>query len=263
MDNLRTYGSEPYDVVLLHGGPGGPGSLETISRRLSISFGIIEPLITSLSIKEQIEDLNSLIIHNSSKPMSFIGHSWGAWLCLLYASAFPDLVKKIIMIGAPPFEDKYVHKIEETRLSRLTENERKEFLLAENQLTDLHSQTGYLSSAFINLLTKTDVFEALPDETIDSKFYPSVYERVWTEALQMRSSGKLIEVIKEIKCPVVAIHGDFDPHPAEGVKNPLTEILPNFRFNLIERCGHYPWKEKYGKDILYKIFYKEMGSTCV
>ena len=79
----------------------------------------------------------------------------------------------------------------------------------------------------------------------------------------MRKTGKLVEFVKKIKCPVVAIHGDFDPHPVNGVKEPLSADLPNFRFNLIERCGHYPWMEKYGKDILYKILYKEIGSTCV
>jgi pimeloyl-ACP methyl ester carboxylesterase len=169
----------------------------------------------------------------------------------------------VIIIGAPPFEEKYVHRIEGVRLSRLTEKEKQNYKIAEQQLANLPSNAESLSPDFITLLTKTDIFEALPNETITSKFYPSVYKSVWGEASQMRSNGKLIGYSKDIKCPVVAIHGDFDPHPADGVKEPLSETLPNFRFNLIERCGHYPWMEKYGKDILYKIFYKEMGSSCV
>jgi pimeloyl-ACP methyl ester carboxylesterase len=252
MENLRTYGSRPYDVVLLHGGPGAPGSLESIARRLSISFGILEPAILSLSVKGQLEELKSILEDNSSEPLFFIGHSWGAWLGLLFASEYPGMVRKLIIIGTPPVTEKYVPQIEETRLSRLTEKEKTEYTISLEQLNDLSYATGSLSPDFVALLTKTDVCEALPNETIDSKFYDEVYRRVWEEASQMRSSGKLI-----------AIHGDFDPHPAEGVREPLTKILPNFRFNLIEKCGHYPWKERNGKDILYKIFYKEIGSTCV
>jgi pimeloyl-ACP methyl ester carboxylesterase len=261
MDNLRTYGTEPYDIALLHGGPGAPGSLGALARRLSISFGILEPVILTHSVNEQIEELHSIISANCFRPIFFIGHSWGAWLCILYASRYPGLVKKIIMIGAPPFDEKYVNQIEELRLSRLTEKEKRDFVISEKQLVDLTSDS--LSPEFISLLSKTDIFEALPNEIIPSEFYPEVYRSVWAEASYMRRSGKLMEYAKMIECPVVAIHGDFDPHPAEGVKGPLSEILPNFRFNLIERCGHYPWLEKYGKDLIYKIFYKEMGSTCV
>jgi pimeloyl-ACP methyl ester carboxylesterase len=262
MDNFRTFGSEPYDIVMLHGGPGAPCSLEAVSRRLSFSFGILEPAILSLTVKEQVEELHSIITNNSSCPLFFIGHSWGAWLCLLYASKYPDSVRKLLLLGTPPVEGKYVPLIEATRLSRLTEQEKKDYLIAQNQFFTA-TESNSLSTDFVTLLTKTDVFEALPNETLDSKFYPDVFQSVWKEASQMRTNGELINAIRQVKCPVVAIHGDFDPHPSEGVKESLTAILPNFRFNLIERCGHYPWKEKYGKDILYKIFYKEMGSTCV
>ena len=47
-----------------------------------------------------------------------------------------------------------------------------------------------------------------------------------------------------IKCPVIAIHGDYDPHPYEGVKKPLARVINDFNFILLEKCGHTPWKEK-------------------
>ena len=263
MANFRTYGAQPYDLVLLHGGPGAAGAMAPVAGRLAISFGVLEPLMLSLSINEQLEDLNSTIINNSSMPLFFIGHSWGAWLCILYAAKFPDMVKKIVMIGAPPFEEKYTHMVNETRLSRLNDKEKIEFSRTQVMLNNNSSRIGSLPPGFISLLTRADVYEALPNETITSDFSPSVYSNIWSEASEMRKTGKLLEFVKEVKCPIVAIHGDYDPHPADGVREPLSAILTNFRFNLIERCGHYPWMEKYGKDILYKIFYKEMGSTCV
>jgi pimeloyl-ACP methyl ester carboxylesterase len=263
MQNLRTYGAEPYDLVLLHGGPGAPGTMETIAKRLSISFGILEPLLLSLSVADQLAELHSIVARKTSAPLCFVGHSWGAWLCFLYASAYPGHVRKVIMIGAPPFEEKYVPAIEKSRLSRLTEYEKKVFTIAINQLSENAPGKVFLSSELVTLLSKTDIHEPLPNETIASEFFPEVYKKVWREASELRSSGKLQEYAKYIICPVIAIHGDLDPHPAEGVREPLKDLVTDFRFNLIERCGHYPWKEKYGKDILYKLFYKEMGSTCV
>jgi pimeloyl-ACP methyl ester carboxylesterase len=263
MENLKTYGASPYDLVMLHGGPGAPGTMAPVARRLSISFGILEPSILSHSIGEQIEELNIIIRNNSSIPLIFLGHSWGAWLSIFYAAKYPDMVKKIIMIGAPPFDEKYAPRVHETRISRLSEEEKTSFNIGKDQLNSNSTGPALLSSEFHSLLTKTDVFEALPNENVPSDFYPEVYKKIWTEAQGLRTSGKLLEFVRAITCQVIAIHGDFDPHPTDGVKEPLAANLENFRFNLIERCGHYPWLEKYGKDILYKIFYKEMGSTCV
>ena len=75
----------------------------------------------------------------------------------------------------------------------------------------------------------------------------------WKEAEELRRSGKLLASGKQIKCPVVAIHGDFDPHPAEGVEWPLLSVLENFRFIILEKCGHYPWKEKEAGTKFYKL----------
>jgi len=58
--------------------------------------------------------------------------------------------------------------------------------------------------------------------------------------VELRKSGKLLKLGKQIKYPVIAIHGDYDPHPAEGVLIPLSSILKYFRFLLLKHCGHKP-----------------------
>src|SRR5204862_304097 len=61
---------------------------------------------------------------------------------------------------------------------------------------------------------------------------------------ELRRTGALLDAARRIACPVVAIHGDSDPHPAEGVERPLGAALADFRFILLERCGHTPWLER-------------------
>jgi pimeloyl-ACP methyl ester carboxylesterase len=263
MDNLRTYGGKPYDLVLLHGGPGAPGEFEPVARRISISFGILEPLLLSLSIKDQIKELHSIIKENCNQPVVFIGHSWGAWLGFIFVSLYPGSVKKLIMIGAPPFDEKYAVGITETRLSRLTPEEKSWLFQAEEQIKAAPDKKHSIMTRYIDLMIKADSFDLLPADNVEMMFYPAVYYKVWEEASRLRKSGMLIRYANNISCPVVALHGDYDPHPADGVSEPLSNVLKNFRLILLEKCGHYPWKEKYAKDILFKLFYKEIGSTCV
>ena len=57
----------------------------------------------------------------------------------------------------------------------------------------------------------------------------------------------------------MAIHGDYDPHPASGVKEPLSRILRDFRFILLDHCGHTPWKEVEAKEKFYRELRAELG----
>jgi pimeloyl-ACP methyl ester carboxylesterase len=58
---------------------------------------------------------------------------------------------------------------------------------------------------------------------------------------------------------VVAIHGDFDPHPAEGVKEPLAKAIENFRFILLKNCGHTPWIERDARERFYQLLAVELN----
>jgi pimeloyl-ACP methyl ester carboxylesterase len=263
MDNLKTYGAEPVDLVLLDGGPGAVGEMAPVARRISISFGILEPILRSLSIKEQVKELHSIVKKKCDHPVVFIGHSWGAWLGFIFVSLYPGSAKKLIMIGAPPFEERYTADITETRLSRLTPEEKEWLLIAEQQMKSAPDKNPEMIKRYIDLMIRADSFDLIPSENSDIEFHPEVFQRIWEEASRLRSSGKLITYAENIICPVVALHGNYDPHPAEGVRVPLNKALKSFRFILLEKCGHYPWKEKYGRDIMYKIFYNEIGSTCV
>jgi pimeloyl-ACP methyl ester carboxylesterase len=57
---------------------------------------------------------------------------------------------------------------------------------------------------------------------------------------------------------VLAIHGDSDPHPAAGVREPLSRTLPDFRFILLEKCGHMPWLERQARDTFYALLREEL-----
>ncbi|MBF6590526.1 MAG: alpha/beta hydrolase, partial [Ktedonobacterales bacterium] len=85
-----------------------------------------------------------------------------------------------------------------------------------------------------------------------------IYQQVWQDAQALRTSGLFLEAGKDIQCPVVAIHGDYDPHPAEGIREPLTPLLKDFRFISLRHCGHLPWIEREARDEFYRILREEL-----
>lgn len=253
MENLRTYGKPPYLTVLLHGGPGVSGEMAPVAEELSASRGVLEPFQTKASIAGQIEELKLVLEEMASTPAILVGYSWGAWLGFLFASQYPSLVRKLILVSSGPFEDKYVAQIQETRFHRLSKEEKKQFQSLTGKL-----ENPWAFSRYGELLSRTDFYEPLPMKPAEVELNPEIHQKVWAEAAELRKTGKLLEAGKGIRCPVLAIHGDHDPHPAEGVEKPLKGLLGDFRFVLLEKCGHNPWMEKHARDEFFRILNAEL-----
>jgi len=257
MKNLRTYGQAPFKVAVLHGGPGAPGEMAPVAKGLSRVCGVLEPLQTKDSINGQVQELKEVIEQHGDLPITLIGWSWGAWLGWIFAARYPALVKKLILVGSGPFEEHYTKQLRETRLNRLTPEEQVE----RQQIFDFQAPNKDELFARLGELTKkTDTYAALPLSLEDEKIKPQVaiYNGVWPVAAALRKSGELLTYGAAITCPVIAIHGDYDPHPAEGVEKPLKSVLKNFKFILLKECGHTPWIEKAAKDKFYEILEKEL-----
>lgn len=252
--NLRTYGQPPFRTVVLHGGPGAPGYMAPVARELALDWGVLEPLQTVTSVNGQVEELRSILMASGDPPVRLIGSSWGAMLGFIFAAQHPKFVGKLILIGSGVYEDQYATMIEGTRFSRLTEEERREGFslletLAGSGIRDKKAALARLGKLF----TKADAYDplTLEIEVLDHQY--ELHQSVWQEAQVLRRNGRILELGKLIRCPVLALHGDYDPHPPEGVQKPLSAVLKDFRFILLKNCGHLPWIERQARDNFYAV----------
>jgi pimeloyl-ACP methyl ester carboxylesterase len=260
MLELRKYGNAPLNVAVIHGGPGARGEMAAVARELAKTRGVLEPLQAALTIDGEVEELRRVLVENTVLPMILVGHSWGAWLSLLLAACYPALVSKLILVSSAPFNQEYAFGIDRMRLERLNTVEREEVGLLKAEL-DNPTFTGdknILMERVGKLLSRSDSFDSLPHAN-ETECRWDIFSAVWKQAVDMRRSGALLEMTKNIKCPVAAIHGDYDPHPAEGVRIPLSGALKDFRFFLLGKCGHVPWYERQASGGFYEILNKEIG----
>ena len=258
MTNLRKYGKAPFGVALLHGGPGAPGEMAPVARELCADWGVLEPLQRAASLDGQIEELHGVLNEHADLPTVLAGFSWGAWLGLMFAAQYPAFVRKLILIGSGPFEEKYAAQIAETRLARLDEEERTEIRFLMHALKAPAGEDGKAMLGRLGeLCTKADAYDPLTLDTEVLECRYDIHHSVWMQAVELRASGRLLELGKKIRCPVVAIHGDYDPHPAEGVRTPLTAVLEDLRFVLLEHCGHRPWIERQARRRFYEVLKRE------
>jgi len=248
MQPLRRHGKAPFGVVLVHGGPGAGGEMAPVGRELASRHSALEPIQTGATLDEQVVELHLLLRREAGLPCALVGHSWGAWLSWIVAARYPELVRLLVLVGAPPFEERFVAQLDERRRSRLVGREREEFGRLVRLRRDPAAGCSDADLARLGALAaKADAVDPMPWESEARDRVPpmgAIFASVWPAAAQMRRSGALLALGRRISCPVVAIHGDSDPHPAAGVSGPLSSILVDFRFTELTECGHTPWLER-------------------
>lgn len=257
--NFRTHGDPPFRVVLVHGGPGARGYMLPMAEHLSKHCGVIEAFQTKFRIEELLLELDELIHARIDLPLVLIGHSWGAWLAAIYASKFPRKVGKLILVSSAPFQSPDADRIDDIRRERIGEEDSVRLIRTLSEFESASAgRKSELFAGLASIFRKADAFSLLdqPEPETDISF--AQYEAIWKEADDLRSSGKLIDLVSGISCPVLAIHGDHDPHPAAGVEKPMRKIIPGFRFELLEKCGHEPWNERFARDRFFELLLPEI-----
>jgi pimeloyl-ACP methyl ester carboxylesterase len=261
MQNYRTYGKPPFTIAVIHGGPGAPGEMASVARELSSAYTVLEPLQTKPTVAGQIEELKSILESCAELPVILIGHSWGAMLGYMFTGENPDMVKKLILVSSGAYEDSYAAGIMDTRFNRMSPEQILEMDAVLDKLDDPAEQKkDALLAKFGEIMSAVDSYNPIPRRTEAIECNYEINKSISAEAGLLRSSGKLLSYGLNIKCPVAAIHGTYDPHPAEGVRLPLSRVVKNFKFILLEKCGHDPWYEREARDEFYHVLYRELES---
>ncbi len=262
MEKVRKHGTPPFRVAVVHGGPGAGGEMAPVARRLARTRGVLEPIQTATSLEGQVVELRAALEHHGAPPMILIGFSWGAWLSFILAARHTSLVKRLILVGSGPFEASYAAGIHETRMGRLSAEEREAFEAAVRALEDPTTEEKDAWLARLGALAgRADAYDPVEGAFEGTDLIgprADVFQGVWEEAARLREQGDLLALGRRVTCPVLAIHGDYDPHPAEGVREPLGEVLERFRFVLLERCGHKPWIERQAREAFFRLLEEDV-----
>ncbi len=226
-----------------------------VARRLAANRGVLEPLQSALSVEGTVDELRRTLEEHAELPVTLIGSSWGAMLGFLAAGRHPEIVRQLILVGSGSFDPVYGPTTLQNRLERLSPDDRLEVQELMKVVEEPGAADPESFARFGDLLSSVDTFEAVDDiaESDALEEQPEIYRKVWPEVEKLRADGVFLDLAARIECPVLAIHGDYDTHPAEGVREPLSRLVRDFEFVLLERCGHTPWNERYGREPFYEL----------
>ncbi len=241
---VRTHGPDDgRRVIAIHGGPAGAGSAYHLARGLAASFRVEEPWQRGsgdrpLTVATHVEDLHRIVESSSEKP-ALVGESWGAMLALAYSAAHPQSAGPLVLVGCGTFDPGARAQLQAT-LSERTDDELKRKLDAEPD-----------PARRFALMRRIYVYEPVelePDPDAPEPFDLRAHEETWSDMLRRQEDGTYPAAFAAIASPVLMLHGDYDPHPGQMIRDGLLPFLPQLEYVELERCGHSPWEERYARE---------------
>lgn len=259
MDIIKAKPDQLSNIVLFHGGPGSPGNMPTLQKQLAKNNPCLIVEQRKDSIHELLQDIHLQIDFFSSEEVVIIGHSWGAWLSAIYAATYPKKVKKLIQIGCGPLEQKYLEEIHRRRISRLDPAQQESYLSSIGNLGSYDILRSKLALQTLKHLTDTsDHFEVQTKFDFSPPVDIQHFKVLSKEISGLRKSGALVNYYKEINCPILFLHGNYDPHPIEGITEPLSAAKVSYKMIPIKKCGHEPWMERKAAPKFYEKLNAEL-----
>jgi pimeloyl-ACP methyl ester carboxylesterase len=247
---VRRYGGRGPTVVVLHGGPGAPGSAAGLARALASDFHVVEPLqrrsgSAPLTVAQHVEDLAAV----APKPATLIGWSWGAMLALSYAARHPGDVSDLVLVGCGTYDLASRALLERTLSERLGETGRHALEVLRRRLASEQDPAtrDALFGEIGDAVARAESFDLADDAAAPERALAvdeAGHAETWDDVLRLQREGIEPAAFGAISARVLMVHGDVDPHPGPATRDLLRRFIPQLEYLGLERCGHEPWRER-------------------
>lgn len=257
---LRRWGDDGPMVVALHGGPAARGSAAPIARELAGNFTVLEPWQRgsggqALTVAGHVADLHEVVLACGQDRPAVVGESWGAMLALAYAAEHPDSVGPLVLVGCGTFDVAAREAMQRTIDRRLTDADRSALQRLETDVADpaqrLVRQYEIIRSVYeVDPLSEEEQGGAIDwPMPLDT----AAHRQSWQDMLARQQAGDYPAAFASIRSPVLMLHGTYDPHPGEAIRDRLATVIPQLEYHPLDRSGHCPWRERNARDEFFRV----------
>jgi pimeloyl-ACP methyl ester carboxylesterase len=187
---------------------------------------------THYHLHDYYEDLRGVLEARGLAPVTLIGHSLGARVCLLYSYLHPERVRRLVLVdmgaGLPTIGPR--------DFSRITETPPPQDFASHAEAIEY--LRGILRIGPRHLIEESVVhgMRELPDGRFTWKYDP-----VLSGPPQPRPGARewdLWEAASGVDCPTLLLHGEYSKVVTPDIVSRMQVVMADCRTELIARAGH-------------------------
>ncbi len=255
VDNISLYykivgKGEP--VVILHGGPGFDHNSIIQFQELGDEFRVIfydqrasgnssgKADSASITVQNFVEDLEGLRRQLKLGKINLVGFSWGATLAMFYGIKYPENLKSLIIAGTGGASIEYFDEYFLNLRSRTTEDERRALREIEKLESFKNRETEIVQKYWRIIMIPFFNDKSLVDE-VDLTFGKNTLKNqavIGKFLMDNLGDYDIHNELSVINCPVLIIHGTYDPFPAEGAYK-VHKRIQSSKLVIMEDAGHF------------------------
>lgn len=244
-------------VVLCHGGPGVYDYMEPVAAMIHDLAAVHrydqrgcgrsqdkDPY----DVASFIADLDALRVHWGYESWTVIGHSWGAYLALLYAVEHPERVSRLVYFSGTGIDPAWHLDYRRNREAKLSPNSRERLRVLDSRRPAATGEDlARIEEERSALIESTNYYDAARfGDTVRFDRFPINYKQnaiLNAECKRMEAAGELHDQVRRVDAPTLILDGEGDPRP-RWARAQLACLLPNSRHVTIARAGHEMWIER-------------------
>lgn len=214
-------------LLLLHGLFGALSNFKSIIDRFSGVANVVVPLLPifelplrKLSVTGLVDHVTNFVEFKKYKKVNLVGNSLGGHVAILYALAKPDILKSMTLTGSSglfeaPLGSTFPKRGNYDFVQRKTESTFYDPAVATTELVD-------------------EVYDIVNDRN------KAIRVIAIAKSALRHNVGERLHLIKS---PVLLVWGKHDTITPAFVGEKFSELLPDSRLYLLDKCGHAPMME--------------------
>ena len=189
-------------------------------------------------LAEQIDDLDALRAHLGFEKIDLLGHSWGGYLVMAYASRHPDRIAHLMIVdsAAPKIQDTiflFKNIYPETTA-------REDALAFAVELGDEEAIAANLREYMSMLFYTEEAKEAFQARSASFVYRDKVNKAVWSDLQRFDLNPEL----PKFEFPTLVVTGRYDFNVAPSVAWAIHKAIPGSELAVFEKSGHLPFCEE-------------------
>jgi proline iminopeptidase len=198
--------------------------------------------VETITIPQLADDVEALREHLALEKVALLGHSYGGFVALEYATRHPDRLSHLIALDTSPggFEPTQDELEERADPSWITPDVQRAAQRFQQGLPETNEEFAEMLPVIAPIYLKD-----FPPSELAAILGATILDAAAaSRSMQVLQGWSVADNLGRISCPTLVVCGRYDLLTTPECSKRLSTAIPDAEVVFFEKSGHFPWLEE-------------------